>query len=344
MTGGRPDEKLPPLDFKVRDHFLSPIPRTKLINTGWISPPCPWRGLVSMARGYQRYHLQLCRSYSKNIVFTPKANKSRANTMTKDPCADTMKESMVQPSARSIRLTGKGTKPWSRVRTPPLSFWGDPFIWPLVKQDGTQTLSTDFSPPGPVLFRLLDWLSRTYLGVPIQTNWTTRVPSDSLVCSTSIVQTCRQKSAKVYVACLSAVLSSTRADLMKSLSSISSARRCLMSSTTSQNGWTSRTNGGSSWSACMVWRHCDRSAKALSTPFSLVAEKSSIRACPTSTAQTTANHTSVFWSHKCLTRSRSNRRKSTTSNWPWEWNLVTIERYGSQENRELYSYEDGTFY
>lgn len=111
MTGGRPDEKLPPLDFKVRDHSLSLIHIMKLISTGWISPTRAWRGLVSMARGYQRNHLQLCRSYPQIIVFNPKADKSRANIMTKDPCADTMKEFMVQPSARSIRLTGKGTKP-----------------------------------------------------------------------------------------------------------------------------------------------------------------------------------------------------------------------------------------
>ncbi|KAF5644209.1 uncharacterized protein FTJAE_2899 [Fusarium tjaetaba] len=59
LTGGRPDEKLPPLDFQARGHFLIFFLGTKLINTEWYCPPRPWRGLVPMARGYQRDPVRL---------------------------------------------------------------------------------------------------------------------------------------------------------------------------------------------------------------------------------------------------------------------------------------------
>lgn len=110
LTGGRPDDKLPPLDFQVRGRFLISFLRTKPINTEWICPPRPWRGLVPMARGYQRDPVRLRKSCPQSIVLTPKANKSRMGTMTSDPYANTMNESMAQHSAKSIPPKEKGIK------------------------------------------------------------------------------------------------------------------------------------------------------------------------------------------------------------------------------------------
>jgi hypothetical protein len=69
---GRPDDKLPPLDYQVCGHFRVSVLRTKLINTGWIPTPRPRRDLLPMARGHQRSSLRGCKLSPCTKVFDPR--------------------------------------------------------------------------------------------------------------------------------------------------------------------------------------------------------------------------------------------------------------------------------